>query len=386
MLKNRFAILNYSQKRENAGGPSGYLFNLYAGLSDLKTDIDFLFVEDALLGAVKKVRKRRNFFIQLRNILFFIKKGIRMRNKFKSVVSNYDVIHVQSCEDCFYLKKYCKFKGKIIFTPHRPETYYEEVVSSLNTHGKEYRLLKFFFNRVEAAAYQFADAFIFPSVEAKNVYHSFPGFEKNTRGKEIKYVATGVIKKRPLRDAGSYRRDVLRLPEDKFVVAYIGRHNKIKGYDRLVDVSRQLIDEDIYIVVAGTKGIINPPNSDHWIELGYIKEIPELLSAVDVLVSPNRNTYYDLAIIEALAQGKIIVTSNTGGNIGLEAKCKAVITFDNNSSSDFLNKILDLKSCGKDRLKHLEKQAEKFFCLTSTVDVFAKNYTIAIQELVASLI
>ena len=91
----------------------------------------------------------------------------------------------------------------------------------------------------------------------------------------------------------------------------------IKGYDRLVKIYPELKQRGIEVVVAGGKGGIAYPLDSGWHELGYISDVPNLIHASDVIVIPNRNTYFDLIILEALSQGRIVISSNTGGNIDI---------------------------------------------------------------------
>ena len=53
---------------------------------------------------------------------------------------------------------------------------------------------------------------------------------------------------------------------------------------------------------------------ERWIEVGWTDEPHSLTNASDCLVVPNRQTYFDLVILEGLSLGIPIVTSMTGGN------------------------------------------------------------------------
>lgn len=51
-----------------------------------------------------------------------------------------------------------------------------------------------------------------------------------------------------------------------------------------------------------------------WIELGFIYNTQELLSQSDLYILPNRETYFDLVVLEILRSSTNLLLSNTGGN------------------------------------------------------------------------
>ena len=105
------------------------------------------------------------------------------------------------------------------------------------------------------------------------------------------------------------------IPKDAFVITYFGRHNKIKGYDILKQIGEQLLPKypNLYFLCAG-KGEIEPLQHPRWIELGFISNTAELLQQSNLYILPNRETYFDLIVLEVLRSATPLILSLNGGN------------------------------------------------------------------------
>lgn len=110
------------------------------------------------------------------------------------------------------------------------------------------------------------------------------------------------------------------LPNDKFIVSFVGSYDHRKGIERLIAAVDQL--ENVYVICAG-KGKLNPSGPkclfknpvDH-------QELPYFYSASDVFVLPTLNEGCCNAIIEAMACGLPIISSNLPFNDDiLNEKC-----------------------------------------------------------------
>jgi glycosyltransferase involved in cell wall biosynthesis len=51
-----------------------------------------------------------------------------------------------------------------------------------------------------------------------------------------------------------------------------------------------------------------------WIQTGWTLEPQDFLNAANLVVVPNRETYFDLNVLQALALGKPVLLSQAGGN------------------------------------------------------------------------
>ncbi len=68
------------------------------------------------------------------------------------------------------------------------------------------------------------------------------------------------------------------------------------------------------VVCCGNKGRIDPPESSDWIEVGWTDDTYSYVNASDLFILPNRETYFDLALLETMSLGRSALISRTGGN------------------------------------------------------------------------
>lgn len=103
-------------------------------------------------------------------------------------------------------------------------------------------------------------------------------------------------------------REMFGLPKDKFIVSFVGSFDHRKGIERLIEAVEGL--DDVYVICAG-KGELTP-NSDRCLYQGPVdhKDLPYFYSASDIFVLPTLNEGCSNAIIEAMACGLPIVSSD----------------------------------------------------------------------------
>ena len=103
---------------------------------------------------------------------------------------------------------------------------------------------------------------------------------------------------------------------NKFVVSYAGRHNYIKGYDRLKRIATIIWKEypDVYFLIMGKEEPLKGLDDYRWIEIGWTEDPHSYINASDVFLLPNIETYFDLILLEVMSLGKMVLMSNSGGN------------------------------------------------------------------------
>ncbi len=382
------AIFLYSDKMPNRGGPSGYLYNLYEGFSEMQAVPDFICIQKMSNTSQQGEVKKKNLsaaLLELRALAYFVKISFKMKKELRGRLSGYDLIHTHSLTDAFNLRRVCGYRGKLILTPHHPEPIANEKVKELEVKAKgNYYFVRKLFEYVQKKAFAYVDGFIFPSKGAMQIYHSFQGFTEQAKGKPIEYVYTGVAKPNITLDREAYRKEH-GIPQDAFVIAYVGRHNWIKGYDRLVHLFPKMKESNMQVVVAGGINGWDYPKDAAWMELGYITDAANLMNAADVIAIPNRNTYFDLVIIEALSLGKIVISSNTGGNVDIAQKTDGLILFDNEREESLFDAILRVKEMDEMERKRLENASQEFYYNYSTIDKFASGYLNALHKICKKL-
>jgi len=103
-------------------------------------------------------------------------------------------------------------------------------------------------------------------------------------------------------------RNKLGLPQDLFIVGFVGGFIERKGDKRLLKAASGL--DDVYLAFAG-KGE-NPPSGEKVIFCDSLnhENISDFLNAIDIFVLPTLHEGSCNAVIEAMACGKPVVSSN----------------------------------------------------------------------------
>lgn len=118
----------------------------------------------------------------------------------------------------------------------------------------------------------------------------------------------------------------LGLPKDKFVVAFVGRFVDVKGPDRLSAALEKLNDEDITAIFIGEGNLKPTYSKTAFCGMVAHDKLPNYLSAADVFVLPTKAEGCCNAIIEAMACGLPIISSNLPFNADiLNDRCAKLI-------------------------------------------------------------
>lgn len=109
-------------------------------------------------------------------------------------------------------------------------------------------------------------------------------------------------------------REKLGLSENSFVIAFVGTFDERKGIDRLSQAIDKLGYEDIVLICAG-KGAIQPQTPRCAFKSPVLhSDLPDFLSAADIFVLPTLLEGCCNAIVEAIACGLPIISSNGSFN------------------------------------------------------------------------
>lgn len=305
-----------------SGGPPTYLYNLnesWNSNKDKKYILEFI-----NSNSIKRPSLNRNKFSR---------SGWRVIRVFKFILSSwlstflnkppqkkYDIVHFHLAMDVYLNKRWLKKSSSlIVLTPHSPELAAIEIVTDIYKLKKNSfwaKLAIYILTKRERRAFKFVNQFVFPCVEARETYLSDPVIKKIiTKSGACKYALT--CSPEPIiKTSAKDIRSKLNIPIDAKVICYAGRHNHVKGFDRFVKASSQILkkDKDIFIMALGSPGIIKSLEHDRWIEVGWTDTPHDYMNAADIFVLPNRSTYFDLIFLESLSLGNFIVASYTGGN------------------------------------------------------------------------
>jgi len=367
------------------GGKLGYNYHLKQQLDTLGvTNIHYIAGTSVKYEMSKNVNQLKNSWYK--HVLIIIKSVISkfltlygFRHKAIVPLNQYDIVHFHSTLDMFNAKDSLKsYKGKVVLTSHTPTIQSKEMYDQLTQWEKKH-MNWFYKNLIKIDEYAFnrADNIIFPCPEAEEPY--FNNWKQYASIKESKkdcyrYLLSGTEK----RIAKRSKEEVCKkynIPRDAFIISYAGRHNEIKGYDILKDIGKNILDKhpNVYFLIAGKEEPISGLTEDRWIEVGWTTDPHSLIAASDIFILPNRETYFDLIMLEVLSLGTPILASDTGGNKHFKQyKNCGIYSYENTDEAErIIEKTMNLDEKEKNEIKR--KNINLFETIFS-LDIFAKNY------------
>lgn len=152
-------------------------------------------------------------------------------------------------------------------------------------------------------------------------------------------------------------RILFNLPQDRFIAAVVGRYDKGKGQEFLIEAAphilRQHPNTHFLFVGQETHGehgyldtlrhmIAARSLNDACQFLPFTQEMPRLLAAIDVLVLPTRFETYGYILLEAMAMGKPVLATRAGGVPEIVRDGETGLLFQPADSRDLTEKLLML--------------------------------------------
>lgn len=387
-------IVSYNSCLANIGGPSGYLYNLKNSMLLNNTgNIDILvgFNHSKEKEKTTSKREKRNIFKRYYPewlLMYSHKKGRfkKFDKLIKSVcIENYDIFHFHSTEDLFLFHCFYPdiFQKKItILTSHCPCLPADEKRETMIKDGRLMREVEVKYNynkNIDRVAFSVANILHFPVLGSELIYEKLL-----SPGSNIRYLPTHCEKLDFKKDKKEFFLDH-SIPDDKIVFSYVGRRTDIKGFDILTDTIQKIskINSDIFFIVAGAGEKLE--NFCNVIDIGWTDDPGSIINASDYVVAPNKQTYFDLGIIQALSLGKHVITTLTGGNVFFAEKMIDMSFVEPNSDS-LANKILELAAVGKIMSeKNLDFYNEELALKSFSID-YKKFYSTIYSEYYTNVI
>ena len=324
----------------NMGGPMGYCYNIKSYLDEHPNDeIDF-YPGSVCTDTLPKINEstftfkqkflsflsRNRYFSFFRTLYQYYFKKIPLTNEEIELLKKYDFVHVHWASEI--LKTFSTFKinkTKVILTTHTPEPLFDELVGNcgMGSFIKKFPFIRDFFLKHEVNAYKKSDYVMFPVADATEPYAHKSQWHAEAI-KEIQpktfYVPTAINK---LKGTTQNRQSLSKynIPKDALKICYVGRHNEVKGYDILKQIAQRVWQDNpnIYFIIGGKESPLKGLDDNRWIELGWINTT-ELLNEIDAFILPNKETYFDIILLEVLRQGVPVIITRTGGNKWFENK------------------------------------------------------------------
>lgn len=372
-------------KLRNCGGPVGYCNNLFIELNKRENE-DVKFID-------AKVNKTKWYASLKKNKLALFCKRLSSNYKliygkkhFTSInLNEYDIIHFHSTRDMYQVRDSLKnYQGKILLTSHSPTIASKEAL--VNRNKFEIKMFSWLFNkliRMDEYAFERADYILFPCEDAEEPYHlEWEGFKKVKKTKPFKYILTGIngcsakISEKEIREK-------YNIPQDAFVICYVGRHNSIKGYDKLLEIGEKVLEkyDNVYFLIAGKEGPMYGLKKPRWIEVGWTNDPHSFIAASDLFILPNKHTYFDLVLLEVLSLGKSVLMTYTGGNKYVHKLNKGGL-FVYNDVHEALSSIDKLYELGREKLNEVGLSNKEIFNENFTVEKFTDRYLEILDEVI----
>ena len=379
-------IYHHENLLKPVGGPVGYLYNLYHGLEQIQCQ-DIIFLSPTEIKERSYVKYRQfvpKKILDIRKALYTM--NIVNRNGERPEESDeYEAIHFHSTISMYQNRKWLEdYKGKVVLTSHSPCALHKEYINELSWKGgilfkEKLEAIKI----MDEYAFSRADHIIFPCKESEEAYvHTWNDYIKYRNASKILYVPTGIMECKAKRNRYDVRKEY-GIPENAFVVSYVGRHNVIKGFGDLKEIGTTLLDKDIWFLIAGKEEPLPGINHSNWIEVGWTNDPHSIISASDIFILPNQETYFDLVLLEALSLGIPCLISDTGGNKYFSKYGNDAIKIYSGleQAQSFL---LQYRNKSKMEREGLSCKARQIYTKDFNIVSFAKRYVDAMNEIVKS--
>lgn len=377
-----------------SGGPSGYLANLHHGLLNLPEEAKV--GPDVWLDSLGPLRSgTAELEITSERMEGHTKwfgniEDIQLTNEQldRALSGNAKSLHCHTITDCLMTVQSLALREvdvPVFLSCHSPEAFSKEFSDLWRDQGfdcERVSALRTAVEAVELRAFEKADIWIFPCSEALDGYHeTLPGFTALSRNKDIRFVRSGLVDPNT-RKPPSDIRQILGIQTSR-IALYIGRHNNTKGYDILCEAGIRFLEQngDVTVLVAGREGPLPCPTHPRWIELGWHSNPSELMQIADFFILPNRTTYYDLVLLEALSHGLPVVASATGGNKEVASLAGGSIVLFENGNIDNCLGVMNAVITDSRRMADMRQMARATYDTYFTASTFAANYRILINEI-----
>lgn len=274
----------------------------------------------------------------------------------------------------------CGLEDKVvkILTTHNPIKPSLEDLAYDGGRTKLHEMEDFHFihNYRDEFAFSKADALLFPCEEAMEPYfQTWPEFRNLIKGKPIYFSITGAIKSDVVTPRAVLRRD-LNIPADATVFLYIGRFMAVRGIQTFVDAAKRTIEKGskCYFVAVGDDVPAPFIDSPYWIQLGFTQYPADYMAMADCCVIASNHNYFDLGMIEILAQSVPLIAAETGGCRYLGGRTSGVLYFEPGSSESLSNAMEKFLSVGEDSLDLMKSENGALYSNEFTSEHFAEGY------------
>lgn len=180
-------------------------------------------------------------------------------------------------------------------------------------------------------------------------------------------------------------RSKLHIPPDAKVFINVANWNpKVKGQDRLIETFSKLRCDECYLVLVGIDTDIYAPEllrkygiESKSLALGFREDVDELLNMADFFVLSSYLEGISNALLQAMACGKIVISTKAGGIEKAIKDGKNGFLVDVGDFDGLLRKMIQVISLPEEDLVRISKEAMKTaqdFSISKTADGYEKLF------------
>lgn len=275
-------------------------------------------------------------------------------NEFKAIVTSNNLIGRKFTFNLFLKAPFISISKDIPILIDRPDRvipfYFRKNKLICFLHGSHYKnvnvkkgkILSRFYSLLEYIAFKRADSIISVSYENKEYYEKKYPFLRN----KIRVIPVGISDEfRPLNK--TELRNKYGFMRDEKLILYVGRLEKEKQVDQIIRSFREL-DAKLIIVGEGReevslKNLVNDLDLDNIIFMRGMahNQMPEIMNCADALVLFSKHEGMPTVVLEALACGKPVVSSDVGDVRKVVIDNKTGFIADESNFAAYVNSVLE---------------------------------------------
>jgi len=355
-------------KADVTGGSTGFLKNILPYLNVKKTIIFGISSNDSIPWKPHVLDSNIDF-IPVSNLNYSEKVPMRLkalicyfRNRKKILNSGVDVLYVQMPECCLPLL----LNNRDIPVIYHKHGSANPVEKSKFIYGRNI-LFRKFFDIVIKLIYKKAQWII--TID-RSTFQKVKKFRGNNRS-SLLMNAVDMNKFSPNFFLRKKTRKHFGILEDELVIIFVGRIEKAKGPERILNCIPILNKgkQRFHIFFAGQgsyksnleKYVVNKNYSSKVTFLGHVSydKLPKLYNMADVLALPSETEGVPMVILEALACGTPVVASNVGGIPDIVVNGINGMVIDELSAENLTSAIIEI-STKRIARKEIAKSIERF--------------------------
>lgn len=299
----------------NDGGPSGFVAHNLKGFSSSFYNL----LSDLNISGTKLSWANRFYlykaFLQYEGLPLISHVKHAAISYIQSNSREYEFVFFHSSLELFGCLPFIPKTQKIILQSHSPELPSEEFSKHSFASAKTVKMMQ----DIEKKAFERANIVVFPNEGCVPLYE-----EVLISNNKIEYILSGA------KTAKTFK--YYPLDQTSINLLYIGRRNEIKGFDIVIEGFKKAYENrrDIRLFILG-KGAEIDHEAIH--DVGFTTKIEEWCNSVDFVINANRQSYFDLSMIEILATGTPILFTNNFGHKFYEQNNYGMLPYNANSNS-----------------------------------------------------